>query len=261
VGGPRTRCHYCLNEVLVPPAFRRPLADEGHFAAELERLAARVRERRAALRGRALYPAALALVYLAPLSFVLAATWRAIREGDPHYSFQIGFWGVGLYTVVFWGFAATALRWGAAPAYKLARLPTASLTTYGRAAPACPACGARLTFDAEALTAACAHCGTSSLLPATLVSERLWRKHARVMEARQELHALGARSRRGVPAGGRAVGWGLVALSLTYAVLNPLWNLWLFPLKGLEPAGLLAGTAVFSALMLFVGIVTVVNSR
>lgn len=261
LNAPRVRCHYCLNEVFVPPALRRPLADQGRLAAELDGLAARARERRGVMRGRAFYAAGLALVYLGPLSFALVLTWRAAAEGDPHYAFQVGFWGVGLYSIVFWAFAATALRWGSAADYRLAKLPPASLTDYGRDAPSCPACGALLPLDPDSLTSRCEHCGTTSLLPATLVSGRLRGRHARVMEARTELHRMGARYRRGHAEGGRAVGRGLVALGLAYGVLNPLWNLWLFPVKGVGAAGLLAGTAVFAGLMLFVGLVTVANSR
>ena len=257
----KARCLYCLNEVEVPAGFRQPLADARRLKAELEQSIGRLRGRRGEIRGQMLYAAGLALVYLCPLAFVARTALGSLAEGDPHYAFQVGFVGVGLYSVVFAAFASVALRWRSASVYRLAKLPTAALNVEDGLRAACPSCGAALATDAGELTERCGHCGTVSLLPAVHVSGRPQRQHAQVMAARVERGAMGKRFKRGERRGSLIVGWGLVVLGAGYAVMNPLWNAVLFPVRGLDTTGLLIGTLVFAGMFLFVGVVTVINSR
>lgn len=256
----RVRCLYCLSEVEVPAGVREPVGVQARLAAETLAAAERLWAGRTEVRRQAAYVVALALVYLVPLSYVVHATYESAAAGDPHYAFQTGFWGVGLYTIIFAAFAATALRWRSAAVYRLAKLRPAALEVSDRVVPLCVSCGARLPVVGEDVTATCEHCGTASLLPATHVSARLQWKHAQVMNVRAERAAVGRRFRRGGLTGGKIVGRGLVWMALGYLALNPAWNLWLFPVKTADAAGLLTGTVVFAGLMLFVGVVVVRNS-
>lgn len=257
----RVRCLYCLSEVEVPAGVREPVGVQARLAAETLAATERLRATRTELRWRAAYAVGLALVYLAPLSYVVYNTYRAIAAGDTHYAFQLGFWGVGLYTIIFAAFAAVALRWRSASVYRLSKLRPAALEIGDRIVPLCVSCGARLPVVEEDVTATCEHCGTASLLPATHVSASLRWKHTQIMNVRSERAAMGRRFRRGGLTGGKIVGRGLVWMALAYLVLNPAWNLWLFPLKTIDASGLLAGTLVFAGMMLFVGVVTLRNSH
>ena len=80
------------------------------------------------------------------------------------------------------------------------------------------------------------------------------------MNVRAGRAVMGRRFKRGGLTGSKIVGWGLVWMAPAYLVLNPPWNLWLFPVKTVDAAGLLTGTLVFAGMMLFVGVVTVRNS-
>ncbi len=255
----RVRCLYCLSDVELPAGVREAVGVSGSLAAETA-AAERLRERRTEIRWQAGYVVGLALIYLVPLSYVAYVTYRAIVEGDPHYAFQVGFWGVGLYTVVFFAFASVALRWRSASIYDLAKLRPAELEIGDALIPLCAGCGARLSIRSNDVTSTCGHCGNESLLPATLVAERLQWKHTQVMNVRAERYAMGKRQKGGGLAGGKIVGRGLVWMSLAYLVLNPAWNLWLFPVKTVDSFGLMTGTLVFAGMMLFVGVVTVRNS-
>lgn len=256
----RVRCLYCLSDVELPAGVREGVGVSRSLAAETAAAVERLREKRTEIRWQAAYVVGLALIYLVPLCYVAYLTYTAIAEGDPHYAFQVGFWGVGLYTVVFFAFAAVALRWRSASVYDLANLRPAEIEIGDSLIPLCAGCGARLPVESHDVTSKCGHCGDDSLLPATLVAERLQWKHTQVMNVRAERYAMGKKQKRGGLAGSKIVGRGLVWMSLAYLVLNPAWNLWLFPVKAVDSFGLMTGTLVFAGMMLFVGVVTVRNS-
>lgn len=256
----RVRCLYCLSDAELPAGVRETVGVSSSLAAETAAAVDRLRERRTEVRWQAAYVVGLALAYLVPLCYVAYVTYRAIVEGDPHYAFQVGFWGVGLYTVVFFAFAAVALRWRSASVYDLAKLRPAELEIGDALTPLCAGCGARLPAKDDDVTSTCQHCGSESLLPATLVAERLQWKHTQIMNVRAERYAMGKRQERGGLAGSRIVGRGLVWMGLAYLVLNPAWNLWLFPAKTVDSFGLMTGTLVFAGMMLFIGVITVRNS-
>lgn len=260
LGARRVRCLYCLGEVEPPAGVRETVGVQSRLAAETAASVERLRERRTGMRWQALYVVGLALVYLIPLAYIAYVTYAAVAEGDPHYAFQVGFWGVGLYSVVFSAFAAVALRWRSASVYNLAKLRPAELEIGDALIPLCAGCGARLPVRGDDVSSTCEHCGNESLLPAPLVAERLQWKHTQIMNVRSERLAMGRRQKRGGLTGSRVVGWGLVWMGLAYIVLNPAWNLWLFPTGTVDSFGLMTGTLVFAGMMLFVGVVTVRNS-
>ncbi|MFW6050403.1 MAG: hypothetical protein ACODAU_04470 [Myxococcota bacterium] len=70
----------------------------------------------------------------------------------------------------------------------LARLPwAADESACDSRQPGCAGCGAALAPDGEGITATCDSCGAQSLLPSSVIQDRLRKKHARAARLKKAL--------------------------------------------------------------------------
>ena len=256
------RCPYCLNKVEVSQEIRQPLMEVAGAKAELDDTLDRLQDKRRGIQFQALFIAGCGLVYLIPIVFTLSEIISTAKAGgDPGRLFTTAFFGVGIYSIVFMAFAVTAFRWRPASMRQLARLPLSVLKVEKTITPHCGNCGSELTVPLDEITTTCVNCGTVSLLPATLVSDNLQRKHAQIMEVRIKGEAMDANSNKWVSSSGRIVGWGCISLGVLDGILGPSWNVLIVPVKPKFVSGEITESIVIACFILGMGVVFVICNR
>jgi hypothetical protein len=196
-----------LERVPLPDDVSEVLDADLDLAAKIERHLDKAERYRKGLRGQASYMLVVigVMVVVSLLGYwpVLAITWQAagLKKVIILLSFLLGaafmFVPVGVWVVAH---RRSIQR-------RVARVPFAKIRLADRIVPECPSCGSDLEVSGG-LTSLCHYCETESLLPATLVSARLQRKHARAVAAHEDVDSAMAEMESAVSQGQVAKGKG-----------------------------------------------------